>query len=184
MKIDKSTALFLSKILFHYEQIVNTTCADADLVDRVRQLRGQFNDEVLSVDVNDDIDEDEDEEEEEGYVSYDYEIYHDELVNLTPLAIKFDNSKLCFKQSKKDKNAICLHDHNVFSPKHSLLHKNVRYIKRTGKELLLLTKDCQKGILFGEDAANDYSYWETYQVSKFPFDWIDALTCGKVYKCV
>ena len=175
MKIDKSTALFLTKVLFHYEQLVKQTpaCAAADLADRVQQLRDQFNDYILSEDecVNClESEEDDHQLDDELEPNYDFSVSIENLARLSRL-----NGKIKFVHMSNDKVNLCEDDHT---------YADVKYVKRTGKLLHILTGKMISGINHDTEDVDCLDNWVTYHIPKFPTDWTCTLECGTVYKCV
>lgn len=188
MKIDKSTALFLTKVLFHYEQLVKESLSsDNNLADRVRVLRGELNDNLLAEDkcpncIQEDEAKEEDDHQLDDEVEPDWSlsIQGSELANLT--LVKTDYfGKIGFMLTPS-------HRVNIFEPVGATnvsIDNDVRYIKRTGNSLFALTfkelKNCREDEL---DLDNHNDHWEYYNIPKFPRDWTNTLKCGLVYKCV
>lgn len=182
MKIDKSTALFLSNVLFHYEQLMRDSKED-EVITAVRLTRQHLNDGILSGDkpnLEEDEDEDEDiKEENDVEPSYVYNIEGTKLFSL-PALKTIHYGKLKFKRDHNKK--ISLFESLVGDEQ--LVCQNIKYVKRNGKKLYVLTQsDISE---FSDECINvdDYEFWNKYQVNKFPLEWIDAFICGLVYKCV
>lgn len=182
MKIDKSTALFLTKVLFHYEQLVKESLSsDNNLADRVRVLRGELSDNLLAEDKCPNcIQEDEvkeEEEEKENHIEYDYPISKSELVALSSVKIRNCSYRLYFTLSASDNDGNRTLDTWLDNCRES---EDVAYVIRRGNRIQFLHHDDLNNPYYVQSTEN----WWGHDVSKFPPDWIDMLEAGLVYKCV
>jgi len=178
MKIDKSTALFLVKVLFHYEQLIKNSLSDnVELDVAVRDVQRQLNDSILSDDECDKKVEDIDTN-DEVQPGYDNIISISQLCDLPRMTVKYYDGKFKFEKTSNHLDLIEIFKPNNISYE---LNSHVKYIKRSGKKLYVLSK---RDIPKISNVIDNHNYWDIYTVSKFPSDWIDTLECGKVYKCV
>ena len=164
MKLDIQQTLFLTKVLFHYEQLIG----DFDLKGRVRELRSEFNRELTDKQSSSEEDNDEDaDEEQEVDIDYDLIISPAELKKYLPALNTRYDGKLSFVLDGKDE-ILNVHSNCDDEP----YVEDVLFVKRTGKTIEFLTR-----------VEREYLGWDIFEVNKFPPEWIDNLECGKIYKC-
>jgi hypothetical protein len=180
MNLSKAEALFLAKVLFHYEASNFNT---SDVIERVRDLRGRLNsfllgdecegaddeseedeeeddfdqDEEPELEEDDDGEDEEDEEDEEGYSHVSSQILH----SLVPVTVKDESGekhRLEFEDVGGRVDAI-IGDRGFVGA--------INVVLRTGTSIKV---------------ASDGQEWKTYTVSKFPPGWVSELAPGVTYR--